>query len=269
MIYIALILAAVGACLGSFINAFVWRLKTGRNWVRGRSECENCHHKLGPKDLVPLFSWIGLLGKCRYCKKPISIQNPLVELGVGALFVISYYMWPQPLVEWFQIVDFGLWLVFIVLLTGLFLYDLRWYILPDKLIYPLIGLGVVDALIRAIFIQNLEPTEVLLWFAYGLFPITGLYGLLYLASKGRWVGLGDVKLGIFIGLVLGWPGAVVTLLIANIVGTLVVIPGLLSHTLTRKSRIPFGPFLIVGFVIAGLYGGILINWYLHTFVIVY
>jgi prepilin signal peptidase PulO-like enzyme (type II secretory pathway) len=268
MIYIAIVLGVLGLCLGSFVNALVWRLKHNRNWVSERSECVECHHVLAPVDLIPVVSWLLLRGKCRYCKKPISPQYPIVESLTAVLFVISYLFWPLPLHEWFQIVHFGFWLVSIVFLVALFIYDLRWYLLPDKLTYPLIAIGLIDALVRLIWIEHATGLDVILSLVYGLLPLAGFYGLLFLISKGRWVGLGDVKLGVFMGLMLGWEGALVTLLLANVIGTIVILPGLLSKRLSRTSRVPFGPFMVIGFLIAGLFGGKLVDWYVMTYLFI-
>ncbi len=267
MIYIAIVLGVLGLCFGSFINALVWRLKNNRNWVSERSECTHCHHVLAPLDLIPVVSWLLLRGKCHYCHKPIE-DTPWTEVIMGTLFVGSYLFWPTQLHLWYQWADFGLWLVFLVFLGALLLYDLRWYLLPDKLIYPLIALGLVDGLLRAVWLQHLSPLETVTGLAFGLLPIAGFYGLLYAASRGRWIGFGDVKLGAFMGLVLGWQGALLVLFLGNVIGTLVILPGLMSKTLNRQSRIPFGPFLIVGFITTGLFGNYLINWYISTYLFI-
>src|SRR5690606_23636863 len=94
VIVVILALIVSGLILGSFVNAFVWRLHEKKDWVGGRSECPHCHHKLAPKDLVPVLSWLSLGGKCRYCHKPIP-DSPLVELAVPVLFVLSYIFWPM------------------------------------------------------------------------------------------------------------------------------------------------------------------------------
>src|SRR4029079_16791155 len=93
---ILFLLVVFGLVFGSFINALVWRLHAGRDWVKERSECTHCHHPLAPKDLVPVISWLWLRGRCRYCHKPID-DSPLVELAVPFLFVLSYCFWPMPL----------------------------------------------------------------------------------------------------------------------------------------------------------------------------
>jgi prepilin signal peptidase PulO-like enzyme (type II secretory pathway) len=257
-------LGLLGVCLGSFANAAIWRLKVRKDIVRDRSECTHCHHKLAANDLVPVLSWVALRGKCRYCHKKID-DNPLVELAVGVYFVASYLLWPVMLNSTYAWFDFSLWLLYGVGLAILFVYDLRWYLLPDRVVWPLVVLGAIDFIVRGIT-QHLNPMQFLAEAVFALLVISGLYYLLHVVSKGKWVGLGDVKLGIFMGLVLGWQMGLVALLLANLLGCIVVIPGLISGKLRRDSQVPFGPFLITAFVITGLFGQQLLDWYLNLFI---
>lgn len=261
-VLVAVILFLFGAIFGSFAGAMVWRLKTHRSLANDRSECEHCHHKLSWLDLIPLFSWLYLKGKCRYCRKPIGWTALLLEVGLGIVFAVSYLLWPYPLSLPMDIVYLLLWLVACVLLAILFVYDLRWYLLPDKIIWPLAAIGGALFVIRAAT-SGWGFSEVAMELVLGFVPVTGIYYLLYKVSNGRWVGFGDVKLGIFIGLALGWTGALLTLVLANFIGLLVVLPGLLSGKLSRSSEIPFGPFLIVATVIAMLVGQHVIGWYMQ------
>lgn len=260
MIINAVLLAALGAAMGSFVGALVWRLHTGRDFVKDRSQCEHCHHKLGPADLVPIFSWLFLSGRCRYCHKPIGITPLLLEVGLALVFATSYIFWPLGFGEAAAVASFGIWLAYMVLLAALFVYDIKWFLLPDKLVFVLIGLALVDAAFRV----SLSGDNYLMYTLAGVIPVAGLYGLLYFASKGKWVGFGDVKLGVFIGIALGWQKALLVLVIANLIGFLVVVPGLLSKKLSRTSKVPFGPFLIAAFVIAGLWGDAMITWYIFN-----
>lgn len=262
MIGILIALGVLGLAMGSFAGALVWRLHTKRDFVRDRSECEHCHHKLNALDLIPVISWLFLRGRCRYCKAKISWVNPVLELTVAGLFVVSYLFWPLGFDQWQAVASFAIWLVYIVLLAALFLYDLRWMLLPDKLVWPLIALGLYDGFLRA----SLLGQNYFLYTIFGMAVLAGSYGLLYAVSKGKWVGFGDVKLGAFMGAALGGPLAFLVLMLANLIGFLVVAPGLLAGKLTRKSRVPFGPFLIVAFIIAGLFGNTIIDWYLNQLV---
>lgn len=258
MVLNAVLLAVLGAAMGSFVGALVWRLRTGHDFVKGRSQCEHCHHVLGPADLVPVFSWLLLRGRCRYCKAKIGLTPLLLELGVGLAFALSYWFWPLSFTEPATLASFVIWLVYVVLMAALLVYDLRWLLLPDKIVFVLIGLGLIDALLRTSVSGENYIQHILL----GVLPVAGVYGFLYFISKGKWVGFGDVKLGLFIGIVLGWQKALLVLMLANIIGFMVVVPGLISKKLNRTSKLPFGPFLILAFFIAGLWGDALIIWYL-------
>jgi prepilin signal peptidase PulO-like enzyme (type II secretory pathway) len=262
-LFILCALGLVGISFGSFVNAAVWRIKVKKDMVNDRSACVHCHHKLGPLDLIPVISWVFLRGKCRYCKKPISVQYPLVELAVAIYFVGSYLVWPTTINDSYAWFDFGLWLIYGVMGAILFVYDLRWQLLPDRIVKPLIALAAVDFVARAFHEQwTFERffAELLL----AVLAVAGLYWVLHTVSKGAWVGYGDVKLGLFMGLALGWQNALLAVFLANFLGVLVIIPGLLSGKLTRKSKVPFGPFLLLGFVIAGLWGDRAISFYLDS-----
>lgn len=257
-----IILFILGLCFGSFVNALVWRLHKKRNFVSERSECVHCHHVLAWNDLIPVLSWLTLRGRCRYCKKKID-DSPVTEMGVALVFVLSYVLWPFGFAT-VGLILFTLWLVSVVLLAALFLYDLKWMLLPDKLNFPLIGIGAVWAIIfHAFFVQNSLGVG-LLESALGVASVAGLYGFLYMLSKGAWVGFGDVKLGIFMGLILGWQEGLLAVLLANTIAFLFIFPGLLTNKISRTSKIPFGPFLILATVISLLLGGYIIKWYVDV-----
>ncbi len=257
------VLSLFGLVLGSFANAAIWRLKHGGDLMWGRSQCPRCRHRLAWYDLLPVVSWLALMGRCRYCRKPIAWQYPLVEVAVGLYFVVSYLYWPYPLIGPAGWTVFGIWLMFGPLLAILFVYDLRWYLLPDKIMWPLIFLAAVSFGLRMGWPSGgFSLSGFLAELAASLAVVGGLYWALYLFSRGRWIGLGDVKLGLFIGLALGWQGGLVALMLANLAGFLVVLPGLLFRKLTMTTKVPFGPFLITGFLVAGLFGEWLIDWYL-------
>lgn len=255
-----------GAIFGSFAGATAWRLHKKKDFIKGRSECEQCHHALAPLDLVPVFSWLFLRGKCRYCKKPISSGALLVELGLGMAFLLSYLAWPLGFDGVLSGVLFGLWLTVLVMFAILFMYDLRWTLLPDKVVFPLITVSLLFFVSRVILVGMPLP-EALLEFCLAMAPIAGLYGVLYFASKGKWVGFGDVKLGIALGLLLGWQGALLALVLANFIGLLFVLPGLVSRQLNKSSRVPFGPFLMLATVISFLYGQYLVDAYVKLLLV--
>jgi prepilin signal peptidase PulO-like enzyme (type II secretory pathway) len=282
-IYAALII--FGLALGSFAGATVWRLRARQlvqdksdgetydkkeyktlsplakvNVANDRSRCLHCGHTLAWYDLIPLISWVSTGGKCRYCHKTIGWFEPLMELGTAAFFAASYALWPDSIQTPLEVIHFGLWLVAGVILAILFAYDLRWFLLPNKAVFPLIAVGALVAII-----QLSNATDVfaaLISLAIACVVLSGLYLLIWLVSKGQWIGFGDVKLGLGLALLLGdYQLAIVALFAANFVGCLIVIPGMISGKLTRTTRVPFGPLLIVGFVIAGLWGHSIVNAY--------
>lgn len=262
MILVPVFLGLIGLAFGSFVGALVWRLHEGKDFVSDRSECEHCHHKLGVLDLIPLVSWLALRGKCRYCGVKIGISAPVLEVVMAVLFVGSYYVFPLPLETWQAWTSFGLWLVYLVGLMALLVYDLRWMILPNVIVFPLMGIAVVESAIRYSLQSSVTPLDWANSVIFGITVLAGLYWVLYTFSKGKWVGYGDVKLGLFMGIALGFQRSLLALFLANIIGFLVVLPGVLTGKLKRTTRIPFGPFLIAAFVIAFLFGDKLINSYI-------
>lgn len=251
---------AAGSVLGSFINAASWRLHEGKDWIRGRSQCVHCGHTLAGRDLVPVVSWLWLAGRCRYCGQPISRRYPIVELITGAIFVWSFLVWDfSPALAGLALV---VWLAMAIGLILLADYDLRWMILPDKILLPLIGL----AIIQLIVFSALEQSVIKLVDALGAATLAGLffYGL-FAYSHGRWLGGGDVKLVFLMGLVLGLVNTMIALLIAFNAAALLSVALIAIGRMSRKDYIPFGPFLIGGSIIAMLHGAQLFDIYSRMF----
>lgn len=253
--------AVLGACFGSFAGATAWRLHERRDFVNDRSECEHCHHKLSALDLVPVLSWVFLAGRCRYCRKPIGISAIIAELFGAVTFVVSYLAWPFGFEGWLPIGLFGLWLVALVFMAVLFVYDLRWKLLPDRVTFPLIALGVLLFAGKHILLGT-SPMSWLLELALAMLPVAGVYGALYVYSHGKWVGMGDVKFGVFMGLVLSWQSGLGALFLANLIGSIYILPQLAFGKMKRSAKVPFGPFLIIATIAAFLWGDVLVSWYI-------
>lgn len=272
---ILLVLTVLGLCLGSFVNALVWRLheqltqKSNKknpalSILRGHSMCPHCHHRLSAKDLVPLLSWLSLGGKCRYCHEPISWQYPLVEVVLPIAMIVSYVYWPLSF-HAAGLFEFGVWLVVLVGLLALAVYDVRWMILPSRIVKPLIGLSLLQVLVVVDFYHGGLST--LLGALWGVLIAAGLFYVLFQASKGKWIGGGDVKLGIAIGLLLGGPlMSLLMIFVASVIGAAVALPMLLTGRTRLSSRLAFGPFLIVATVVVRLFGAGLIAWYKRQYV---
>lgn len=246
---------------GSFAGAVAWRIRQGRDFVSDRSECESCGHKLAWYDLLPVLSWVLLRGKCRYCHKKIGSHMLLVELFTAATFWVSFVAWPYGLSSVLEISLFVLWLAIVVVMAILFVYDLRWKMLPTVVLWIFIGMSAVYFVIRTIM-DVTALGQALLGLVFSMLPIAGFYGALSYFSKEKLVGAGDVKIGIAMGFLLSWPQALVALLLANLLGTVVVLGPLTAGRLKRSTKIPFGPFLLVSTVCALLWSEQLIGWYL-------
>lgn len=267
----------LGLCFGSFINALVWRVymqsKTGSkakqgkySITKGRSMCVDCGHTLNTLDLIPVFGWVYLKGKCRYCHKKISLQYPVVEIITAILFLTSYIFWPYEFSN-YGILIFVVWLALLVGMVALVIYDFRWMILPNKIVFKLYGLAtifVVLILVKNFSLENL--LNILLSVAIG----GGLFYLLFQVSKGKWIGGGDVKLGFVLGALCLKPGnAFLMLFLASLMGVLYIVPGMAIGKVKRTTRIPFGPFLIAGTIVVVLFGEQIIEWYLSKVLMLY
>ena len=271
-------LTVVGLCLGSFVNAATWRVheqanadrkkgklaeayKKSLSITKGRSMCSHCHHELGVKDLVPVFSWLWLKGKCRYCHAAIQ-DSPVVEVALAVLFAASYLWWPQEF-HGLGLYNFAFWLIFLVAFMALTVYDLRWYILPNKLVFPLIVLAAAQVLGGIVF-YHAHASDILSSF-WGVLLLAGLFYTIFQASKGEWIGGGDVKLAIVLGILVGGPlKALLLLFIASLLGTIAGLPLILAGK--RNAKLPFGPFLLGATLVVVLFGTHIINWYQLQFI---
>lgn len=287
MIYLFLVL--LGLAFGSFANATAWRLrqqeevrakleKLKKNQIntkahtelsatlqnlsisRGRSMCPHCHHQLAWNDLLPLISWASLRGKCRYCQAKVSWQYPLTEFGLAAVMVISYSAWPFELSSLLASLAFGIYILLLIVLAVLFIYDLKWMELPTRVVYAAGIISVVFVLLLALEQKNIETVYSSLIGSLGL---GGFFALLYYGSREKWIGGGDVRLGFVMGFFLGWQKTILAVTLAAYIGTLVIIGALITRKYKRQMKLPFGPLLIVGWLIAFLWGQNLIDWYLR------
>lgn len=272
----------LGLCMGSFIGAQIWRLRSRQlvadkkyhepvdkkefsrlmplSKTRQRddySRCLTCGHRLRWYDLVPVVSWVSTAGNCRYCHHKIGGFEPLMELVTMTLFIVSYLLWPWGIVSAGQIILFVLWFAIISMMILLAAYDIRWQLLPDAINVSLIVVTAIFVLVRVWVIGDVSFLSTI----GSIGMLAGLYGILYAVSKGAWIGFGDVKLSISLGLMLvDWRLAFVALFFANLIGCVIVLPGLLRRNLTRESKIAFGPLLIAGTLIAWWWGSQLISW---------
>jgi prepilin signal peptidase PulO-like enzyme (type II secretory pathway) len=257
--HMLIVIGLIGLIVGSFLNVVILRLQAGKQFVEGRSECPHCKHSLGVFELIPVISWLILRGKCRHCKKPIGIQYPLVELATAALFVVSYMQFQFITVA--DVIMFIMWLYVVASMIVLAVYDIRWYLLPDKVLLPLIIPAGAMALGSAIIGGSLQPIigPILAAVLFGGF----FYGLAAI-SNGKWMGGGDIKLAFVMGLLLGLQKTAVAMFIAFNSAAIIGILLIALRLRKRKDYIPFGPFLIGGTIVAYLYGTTIIQWYVNA-----
>ena len=272
-----LVLIVLGAIFGSFVNALVWRLSLQSNSstqkrvksrsskdtsiVRGRSMCSSCGHQLSAKDLMPVISWVLLKGRCRYCREKIA-DTPLPELLLPVLFVVSYAFWPYELDNPLLIAVFVVWLAVLVTMTALLTYDLRWMLLPDRLVAVLTGLAITQVLLLALD----QDLSIILPALFAGVALSGLFYVMHQLSDGKWIGGGDVKIGFSLGVLSLGPMQMVGLLfLASAFGLVFSLPQLIRSKLKMTSKIPFGPFLIIATITSVIFGDAMINWYINLF----
>ncbi len=257
MLFVVPVAAVFGLIFGSAINAMVWRLYVGRSWARGRSICPECEHVLSAADLVPVISWVALRGRCRYCQAPIK-DHPIVELATGLAFALSAYALYAN--GQFDLLKLAFWVVMLVMLLVLAVYDARWFILPDKIMLPLILVAFGYAASTAVVAHS---PRMLVDFLLAAVVAGGAFYAIVFFSRGRAMGGGDIKLAFCMGLILGVQGMVVALFLAFNAAAIVGITLIASGKRGRKDQIPFGPFLVGATVVAFLFSSQIVAWYLR------
>ncbi|HNZ86089.1 MAG TPA: prepilin peptidase [bacterium] len=251
----------LGAVFGSFLDCLIYRINEEKS-ILNRSYCLNCKKTLGILDLIPVFSYIVLLGKCRYCKSKIQFENFFVEVILGILFSFGYWfffvsgLWLHGQL----IISFIFYLILVFILSFIFIYDLKYYLIVDFIVY----LGIVLSIIFNLIMKN----NILNIF-YGIVLGVIFFGIQYVISKGKWLGSGDILLGVFMGALLGFKITIVALLITYFSGAIIGIFLLLSKSKKEKTKlkIPLGPFISFAMFISFLFGEQLLNWYINLLII--
>ncbi len=244
-LFLYLIYFILGTIMGSFLNCLVYRLHNKEDFLVKRSHCPHCQHTLSWQDLIPIFSFLFLRAKCRYCQKPISCQYILAELATGTLFILAIMQ-----SSYFLLIAFS----FLVII---FIYDFKYYIIPDKVIFP--------AIIITFFYQlvtNLQSIDVFYSAVISALAASGFFLAIFLVSRGRWIGFGDVKLALFLGLLLNFPNILVALFLGFLIGAILGVVLIILSKKGLRSEVPFGPFLVTGTLISIFWGERIFSWYL-------
>ena len=261
-LFLLLFIFLFGLIVGSFLNCVIYRLEKEEDFIKGRSYCPKCKHKLGFWDLIPVLSFIILCGKCRYCQQKISFQYPLVELITSILFLLIFIFFIPTLNFNVEIIFnfialFYYWFI-ASLLVIIFVYDLKHYIIPDKIVY----LAIIITFFYQLFgVWNFGDWNLfrILDLGFGILPAFFFLAIILL-SRGQLMGLGDFKLAIFMGLFLSWPYILIALFFAFFIGAIIGLGLIAFKGKTLKSEIPFGPFLIIGIFLAMFFGNQIITW---------
>ena len=250
MLYTSLVMltfALIGLSVGSFLNLCIDRLPLGQSIINPPSHCPGCQRKIAAIDLVPVFNYLWLRGRCRYCRASIPIRLPIIELITGLIFAFLYWHFGFE-----QNFELSLSIVYASWLIVIFFIDLEHQLILNKVVYP----GIVVAFAFSFLWPDLGVVDALIGGGIGMGMILLPY-IIY--PKG--MGEGDIKLALMIGLMTGYPEVFVAILLAIIGGGLVSSLLLVSGLRKRTEAIPFGPFLAAGAMVTLLWGEAIFDWY--------
>lgn len=256
----AFLIFLLGVTVGSFLNVIVFRTRSGRSIVHGRSRCRDCEVPIRPADMIPVVSYILLRGRCRNCKHIISIQYPLVELFTGVIFLLFFlryvYGFSTP-----ANLTADVWIAYLLrdfIFTGflivLFVYDLKYILILDRFTVP----AMIVALLLNLWI-GAPPISLLL----GALVLAGFFGIQFALSGGAWVGGGDIRMGALMGFMLGIEQGLVALLIAYTLGAFSGIFLILTRQAKLRSQIPMGSFLSIATFIMLFSGNLIVDTFLR------
>ncbi len=255
MIYIGVFI--LGLLVGSFLNVVICRLGTKESIVWGRSHCPHCEKKLSAGELIPVLSYLIQRGKCRHCQKKISIQYLFVEIATALIFILILWtaqMRGGVMADWKLILAIVRDWIFASFLAVIFIYDLKKQLILDRVTVPAMIIALIINLVLGISIFNL---------LFGALIAFGFFFLQFAISRGKWIGGGDLRFGIMMGLMLGWSSTLVALFLAYVIGAIFSLGLIAGKKEKMDSHIAFGTFLSIGTIIALLFGPQIVNWYLN------
>lgn len=261
-----MLVALMGAIVGSFLSALTYRLPKGLKIAKGRSICPHCKNQIAWYDNIPLVSFLLLRRRCRNCRKKISLRYPLIELGTILLFLIYFSFLSNcqnmggisTLCSWrlnFGLLSYLFTGVILSLLIAIFVIDLENKIIPDELVFA--GL-----LFVFVFLLLVSPNLIFMSFFVGVSAAI-FFLLIHLLTRGRGMGLGDVKFGLLGGVILGWPESAVWLFLSFVMGAVIGVFLILLKKARFGREIPFGPYLVASFFLTLIYGEKILSLYLR------
>jgi len=251
------IFVLLGMIIASFLNVCADRLPAGQSLVYPPSHCPACSRRLAVKDLIPVFSYLWLRGRCRYCRAPIPRRVLWVEIATAALFGLAYWQYGLS-------IELPIILFYISLFMVILVIDLEHGLILNKIVYPALVVALLLSIFFTIFLPQVGIVPNIARAAIGGGIGFVVFFLIVIVSRGG-MGFGDVKLAALIGLTTGFPLVVVALLMGMILGGLAAVILLGFKIKKRKEAIPFGPFLAVAAIATLLWGSDILNWYLGIF----
>jgi leader peptidase (prepilin peptidase)/N-methyltransferase len=250
-----------GIVIGSFLNVCIYRIPEELSIVFGRSHCTSCNTNIKWYDLIPIFSFIILHGRCRNCKSKISIQYPMIEALNGIFYVLVFYICGFQSIEEILLSSFYCFVISALIVLSVI--DFRTNIIPIGINIFIAVAGLVIVLIE--YFGSGRNKEIIIEHSIGIFAVSLFFLLIYAATHGHGIGGGDIKLMAAAGLVLGWKYILLAFFIGCVLAA-VIHP--IRMKISHLSRVlAFGPYLSAGIAAAMLFGKQILEWYLHTFFI--
>lgn len=248
LIFLYVYMFVIGSCVASFINVVIYRVPLGINIAKGRSFCPKCHKTLKPYDMIPVFSWFILGGKCRFCKEPISKRYPIIEFVGGVLGVLCFYHYG---IDGMTLISFSLSMV----LLAIAMIDIDTMTIPNSLVICCVVIAILS-----IMFHNISMVDRVI----GFFIISVPMYVMNLIIPDCFGG-GDIKLIAVCGLLLGWVDLLVGMFIAVVIAGVYAGYLMITHKVDKKGHIAFGPYICFGVFVALLYGQNILNFYLGLF----
>lgn len=244
-----IIVFIVGLALGSFLNVIIYRINDLRSVLTGRSYCPACKTQLKWYDLVPVVSFMLLRTKCRYCGAKISWQYPIVELSTAIVLLLLYLTYGLSF-------TFAFYTIIFLILAVVFAHDIKTKMVPEEFVWAALTISILGSW----YFGGIGVWSMLL----GGLIAGGFPALLVGISHEQWMGAGDIKLAVILGLLLGYPLAITGLFIAFILGSIVGLVLIALHQKNLQDQLPFAPFLITATFVGLICGNYILNWYFST-----
>jgi len=252
MTYQYIFIAIVGLIWGSFLGAIIWRIDDIKSIFVSRSHCDRCNAELSWYDVIPLVGYGILRGKCRKCRKSINVIYPLVEIITAVVYCLIFWKW-----------GFSYEALLLTLIFSTTIITLGYDAIHLQIIDQVVWMGIVLTIILDILISGGQYLDALKTYGYGALIGLGLPLILVVPSHAKWMGEGDILLGLLIGLLLGFPNIIVALIVSLFAGSIFGLFQVVLKHKTMKDPVAFGPFMVIGSVVAYFAGSEIINWYIN------